>query len=233
MKHIVISLIPAKEKSSNLKSKNFLKIENKSLIEISILSSLKCSDINQTFVSSESNKILKTAKRYNCIAVKRPKILSLKSTRGIRVIKHFCKSLSKDLKKNNPIIIILQPTSPLRSVLDIQKSIRLFKINKIKRLISVKKSEISPFKDMVIKNKKLISITNKINIIKNRQEFPQTYKPNGAIFIGYYKDFISNNFCFDNSYPYIMNEISSLDIDTIKDFKKAKKYFKKIHGKSF
>jgi len=233
MKRIVISLIPAKEKSTNLKNKNFMKIENKSLLEISILSSLKCRDIDHTFVSSESNKILNIAKRYNCNVVKRPKILSLKKTRGIKVIKHFCNSLSKDLKKKNPIIIILQPTSPLRSIVDIRKSIRLFKKNKIKHLISVKKNDISPFKDMIIKKKKLVSITNKINIIKNRQEFPQTYRPNGALFIFYYKDFNKNNFLFNNSHPYIMNEISSLDIDTIKDFKKAKKYFKKIHGKSF
>ena len=233
MNPVVISLIPAKEQSSGLKNKNFLKIENKSLLEISILSSLKCRDINHTFVSSESNKILNTAKKYNCITVKRPKTLSQKNTRGIKVIKHFCNSLSKNLKKKNPIIIILQPTSPLRSFVDIRNSIRLFKKNKIKCLMSVKKNEISPFKDMVIKKKKLLSITNKINIIKNRQEFPQTYKPNGAIFIFYYKDFKKKNFLFNNSYPYIMNEISSLDVDTINDFIKAKKYFKKIHGKSF
>ena len=50
MQKMIISLIPAKAKSSEIKNKNFLKIKKKTLIEIAILSSLNCNDIHQTFV---------------------------------------------------------------------------------------------------------------------------------------------------------------------------------------
>ena len=71
MKKIIISLIPAKAKSSQIKNKNFLKIEKKTLLEIAILNSMNCKDIHQTFVSSESNKILKIAEKYNCKLINR------------------------------------------------------------------------------------------------------------------------------------------------------------------
>ena len=233
MNSLVISLIPAKGQSSKNKNKNFLKIEKKSLFEIAILNSIKSKNINYTFVSSESEKILKIAKKYECKSLKRPNNLALKKTKGIEVIKHFLRSLDKNLKKANPIIIILQPTSPLRSVLDIEKSIRIFIRKKLRFLISVKKNKVSPFKDMFIKNKKLVPLTNKKNLLKNRQVFPQTYRPNGAIFMFRYKEFIKNKFFLNNAYPYIMNEISSLDIDTINDYQIAKKYFRSVHGKLF
>ena len=85
---------------------------------------------------------------------------------------------------------------------------------------------------MIIKNNKLISITNPKNLFKNRQNFPKTYKPNGAIFMFYFKDIMKKNFTFQNSYPYLMNDIQSIDIDTYYDFKISKKYFNKIHGKT-
>ena len=44
---------------------------------------------------------------------------------------------------------------------------------------------------------------------------------------------IKNKSFLNNAYPYIMNEISSLDIDTINDYQIAKKYFRSVHGKLF
>ncbi len=233
MNSLVISLIPAKGKSSQVKNKNLLKLGKKSLVEIAILSSIKSKKINYTFVSSESQKILNIAKKYKCRILERPRELALKKTKGIEVIGHFLSNLDMNLKRANPIIIILQPTSPLRSVLDIEKSIKIFIRKKLKFLISVKKNKFSSFKDMYIKNKKLVPLTNKKNLLENRQDFPQTYRPNGAIFMFRYKEFIKSKSLLNNSHPYIMNDISSLDIDTINDYQIAKKYFRSVHGKIF
>ena len=155
MKNIVISLIPAKERSSTVKKKNLLKINNKSLLEITIINSKKCRKIKETFVSSESKEIKKIANKYNCKIINRPNYLSNDGAKGIEVARHFCKNLDEDLKKKNPIIVILQPTSPLRTIKDINKSIELFIKMKAKTLISVRKNEYSPFKDMIIKKKKI------------------------------------------------------------------------------
>jgi CMP-N,N'-diacetyllegionaminic acid synthase len=231
MSQIIISLIPAKEKSGKIKNKNLLKIEKKTLLEISILTSINCKKIHQTYVSSESKKILKIAKKYKCEIVNRPANLSTNAAKGIDVIKHFAKSLDKNLAKLNPIIIILQPTSPLRTIKDIQNSIKIFKKKKLDFLISVKENKISPFKDLIIKKNKLVPITEIKNIFENRQSFPKTFKPNGAIFIFSYKSLLKKNISLDKSFPYIMDDISSIDVDTVNDYKLVKKYFKRNHGK--
>ena len=85
---------------------------------------------------------------------------------------------------------------------------------------------------MIIKKNKLISITNPKNIFQNRQALPETFKPNGAIFIFYLSEIMSKKFTFQNAHPYVMSDISSVDIDTYYDFKISKKYFNKIHGKT-
>lgn len=226
MKNLIIALIPAKGQSSQIKNKNLLKLGNKTLLEIAIISSLKSKKINQTYVSSESTKILNLAKKYQCKCVRRPKKLSTKNARGIEVIKNFLKNLDTKIKKNNPIIVILQPTSPLRTSTQISNAVKIFEEKKLKFLMSVSKNKITPYKDMIIKNGKLSPIFGKNNLIKNRQSFPQTYKPNGAIFIFKFRKFLNNDSFYNNSHPFIMDDISSIDIDNLNDYKLAKKYFK-------
>ena len=41
----------------------------------------------------------------------------------------------------------------------------------------------------------------------------------------------SKNISLDKSFPYIMDDISSIDVDTVNDYKLVKKYFKRNHGK--
>ena len=94
--------------------------------------------------------------------------------------------------------------------------------------MSVSKTENTPYKDMIIKNNKLVPIFKSSNLTKNRQNFPQTYRPNGAIFIFKLKEFLNKNSFYSESHPFIMSNISSIDIDNLSDYKLAKKYFNKL-----
>lgn len=226
MKNLTISLIPAKGQSSQIKNKNLLRLGNKTLVEIAIISSVKSKKIHHTYVSSESNKILNLAKKYPCTCVKRSKKLSTKNAKGIDVIKNFLRNLDNKIKKINPTVVILQPTSPLRTLVQINKAIKIFNEKNLKFLMSVSKNKSTPFKDMIIKNSKLYPIFDQNNLSRNRQSFPQTYKPNGAIFIFKFKEFLNKNSFYNNSHPFIMSDISSIDIDNLNDYKLAKKHFK-------
>ena len=74
----VIAIIPAKYNSSELSKKNFLKLKNKSLFEISIIAALKSNFIDEVFVSSDSNIILKKSKKIGAQIIKRNRNLSSK-----------------------------------------------------------------------------------------------------------------------------------------------------------
>ena len=74
----IIGFIPAKKNSIGLKNKNLKKIKKLSLIELAIISSLKSKKISQTFLSSDSDKILRLGKKYKINILKRKKSLCTK-----------------------------------------------------------------------------------------------------------------------------------------------------------
>ena len=66
--------------------------------------------------------------------------------------------------------MILQPTSPLRTLVQINKALKIFN-EKIKALMSVSKNKSTPFKDMIIKNSKLHPIFDQNNLSRNDNLF--------------------------------------------------------------
>ena len=66
----------------------------------------------------------------------------------------------------------------------------------------------------------------------NRQQLPQTFKSNGAIYIFSKKQFLkASGFPINNTIGYLMNKSESLDIDNFNDLKKVKKILKKNYKK--
>ena len=78
-------------------------------------------------------KILNIARKLNCEIIKRPKKLSKPNTEMKLVINHFIKSQ----KINNNDMMLLQPTSPIRSIANIIKAYKIFKEKKAKGIYSI------------------------------------------------------------------------------------------------
>ena len=126
--------------------------------------------------------------------------------------------------KNFDYFIYLQPTSPFRTVYHIDKSLESFISNKESdSLVSIKKVSDSPFW-MKVKSSDgyLKEFMKGSKIYENRQQLPEVYVVNGAIYISNRKFFINKqSFYRGNCVPYLMDNISSLDIDTIEDWNYA------------
>ena len=131
------ALIPARKGSLGVKNKNVVKINNKHLIDYTLLQASQSKIIDQIYVSSNDHRVLKITKRYKKIQfIKRKDNLSGSKVLMKDVILDFLNFIEKsfDLKKIN--LIILQPTSPQREAIDIDKAIRLFKKKKNFPLLS-------------------------------------------------------------------------------------------------
>ena len=127
MRNIII--IPARSGSKRLKNKNLLKLENKTLVERTIIFSQKVKDVDKIIVSSDHEDILKYQKKFkNITFIKRPQKLSSSKSLLIDTVKHLYKLSKKDFKN----VLILQPTSPFRSISLIN--------NKWKKFIKLKKN---------------------------------------------------------------------------------------------
>lgn len=210
----MIALIPAKSKSNRLKNKNLKKVNGKSLIEFTFQKATQAKYISQTFVSSDSKKICSLAENYNIKSLfLRPIELCKPNTTLIEVAIHFLKFFEFKFKRKLNELIILQPTSPLRSTIDINKSIILFKRKKADLVISVTKSKPPQWITSVGKNFKI-----KYDVKKSKNN---NYIYNGAIYIfsrKYIFNFKKKNKKKLKTFAYIMPSYRSVDIDFKEDF---------------
>ena len=156
MKTIFYCLIPAKGISKSIPNKNLLKVNGKSLLEISISSAKKCSFIKEIFVSSENQKILQIAKKLKAIDLKRSKKYSKGNIEPKYLVKEFLKK-TKYIKKKD-YIVYLQPTSPLRTSLHIKSAIEKVIKEKTNSLTSVVKVNNKILKSTILKRTNLLNI---------------------------------------------------------------------------
>jgi CMP-N-acetylneuraminic acid synthetase len=216
-----IAIILAREGSIRLKNKNRRKINGISLVDWSINFAKKINFLNDIIVSSDDQKILKKYINNSIIVINRPKFLSKKESSSEDAIIH---AASEYEKKNRKIdsILLLQPTSPFRSLQAVNYAFKKYNyFKKKKSIISVSKSKNKSKKKYYIKGNNLTYLPSKN---KNYYQIDGNFYIASLKFLKKYKSFFYKN----KSHP-IINKYKkfSVDIDTIDDFKKAKKYLKK------
>lgn len=217
----ILAIIPARAGSKGVPRKNIKNLNGKPLISYSIKSSIKCRFINKIVVSTDSLEISKISKNFGAEIIKRPHSLAKDDSTAIEVILHSLDFL-EDENYYSDVVILLQPTSPLRTTEDIDNSIKLFCENDCDSVISVSEYEHSPYWALKYDNNYLKPVFGKEYLKKRRQDLPTTYSPNGAIFIStpqYLKK--HKTFYSEKTIPYIMPAERSIDIDTELDFKLA------------
>ena len=226
-----LAIIPARGGSRELKNKNILKFDGKPLIYWTIKSAQQSKFIKDIIISTDSKKIAKICEKFNCkVPTLRPKKISSSNTLMLKVIKFELNKIKQ--KKKYDAVILLQPTSPLRTFKDIDRACKNFIRNKAYSLVSVSKLKHIYNPDTLFKksNNFLIRV-NKKKIIPIRQKKKRYYNANGAaIYITKMNKI--EKFIIGGKISYLlMNEKSSVDIDSLYDLKLAeliKKNFKKL-----
>jgi len=223
----VLVIIPARGGSKRLPKKNIELLNGKPLIQYSIESAYKSKFVNDIVISTDDEQIIKICKKFKVKIVKRPKELAQDKTPVMKVIKQAIKQVEKTTKNIQDIIVILQPTSPLRNSNDIDKAINKFKKYKRKTVIGV--TETSPIEWMYHKNKEKLIPVIKNKILHRSQDAKKTYRANGAIFVIDRKNAFEQNSVYSNeTIPYIMPPERSIDIDVKFDFEVAECLMKKM-----
>ena len=223
----IISLIPARGGSKGIPRKNISKLNGQPLLKYTIESSKQSKFIEHTYLSSEDVKILSLGESLNITPIKRPIEFAKDNSPASSVIKHFLSTLPQGIISKNPLIVYLQPTSPLRNAQHIDEAIKLIKAKKSGCVVSVKKLTIPLFKCVEIRDGHIHPLFSENFLTEQRQNLPQIYIPNGAIYLFFADDFFrKGNIPIDGSFPYIMSNTSSIDIDSKEDFLKAEKILK-------
>ena len=217
----MIAIIPARGGSKGLPGKNTRILNGKPLIAYTIEVALRSKYIDRVIVSTDDETIAKIALEYGAeIPFLRPDFLASDTSRAIDNYIYTINRLEKESNINIDSFVVLQPTSPLRIVEDVDGAIDLFLQNSADSVISYT-PEAHP-----VKWHKYLSDEGKFeNIfddnIANRQENRISYYPNGAIYVFRSKMIKEGKYYTDKSFAYVMPRIRSVDIDFIEDFEYA------------
>lgn len=222
MEEKVLAIIPARSGSKGIKDKNIRELNGKPLIAYTIEVARESEIFEDIVVSTDSEKYAEISKEYGAIVpFLREENLSTDTASSLDVILDVLEKMEK-LGKKYETLILLQPTSPLRTVEDLKEAYNLYLKNKANAVVSVCEMEHSPLwsNTLPLDNKMDGFLKNIGN--KNRQQLDKYYRINGAIYISnveYFKRY--KDFYYENSYAYIMSRENSIDIDEEIDFKIA------------
>jgi CMP-N-acetylneuraminic acid synthetase len=214
-----LAIIPARAGSKRLPNKNMLELEGKPLVAWSIEAALNSRYIDKVLVTSDDHNILNLSKKYKVDVVNRPKRLSSDTSTTYDVVEH---ALSLQ-EEGFEYVVLLQPTSPLRTEKHIDEAVKLLEIKNADAVISVCEVEHPVQWSMSLSdNKDMSEFIKKIDT-KRSQELEKNYRLNGAIYICNMKKLLENKTFFleSNIFAYVMSREDSVDIDEEIDFKLA------------
>ena len=117
----VLCFILARGGSKGIPRKNVKLIGTKPLIVHSIDAAKKVQEIDKIYVSTEDPEIKKISLENDAIVIDRPDELAQDTSDYLETVKHLSTSIPE--KDSNPIIVLLETTSPIRDCLDIHKCI--------------------------------------------------------------------------------------------------------------
>ena len=119
-------------------------------------------------------------------------------------------------------IILLQPTSPLRTEQNIKEAMQLYLTENCDMVVSVKETKSNPYFTLFEENIKGLLIQSKSGNYARRQDCPKVYEYNGAIYIINVESLKKSRMNkFSRIKKYIMSDEASIDIDTAFDWKMA------------
>lgn len=215
--HRFLGVIPARGGSKGVPRKNIREMAGKPLISWSICEAKKSQYLDCCIVSTDDKEICHIAKECGAeVPFLRPVELAQDDTASIDVVLHVMERLSE-----YDYMVLLQPTSPFRTVEDIDNTITCCMKHRSESCVSVTETEYSPYwmytLDESCKMNPLLKISQDESY--QRQKLPKVYRLNGAVYVNSY-DMLKreHGFIGKNTIGYIMPQERSYDIDTLQDF---------------
>ena len=215
----ILAIIPARGGSKGIPFKNSREVGGKPIIAWTIDEAKKSKYIDRLILSSDDEQIIKVAKKYGCeVPFIRPPDLARDDTPGIAPVLHAIEVLPKKYD----YVVLLQATSPLRSVEDVDNCIEKCIAEDGNACVTVTQSEQSPYWMYSISANGSVVPVVKVEEYKRRQDLPTAYVLNGAVYVARTEWLMQvKRFVTDETKALIMPINRSIDIDTENDLQRV------------
>lgn len=219
----IVALIPARGGSKGIPQKNIKDLAGNPLIYYTIDAAKRSNYIDEIFVSTDDMRIADVARNYGAkVPCLRPREFAQDMSSTVDVVLHALNAFFD--AADYYALVLLQPTQPLRTNDDIDKSIELFFENDGKSLVSISEVNDHPLLMRYLKEDFSLSkiIEKKSNL--RRQDMEKVYRVNGAIYINKISEINEFTSFNDNVTGFLMERDHSVDIDELSDLALAEYY---------
>ena len=222
----ILGLIPARGGSKGIKGKNIIPFAGKPLIAWTIEASLGSKYIDSTIVTTDSSEIAVTAKQYGAeIPFMRPDELAGDKAKTVDAVIHAINTLRMQGRCYD-VLVLLQPTSPLRTSGDIDEALEVFFRAGEKGTVAISPASDSPLLIRCLNDADKMTPLLNMNSTCRRQDMPKYYRVNGSIYINSIAAICADTSFNDNPVPFIMKKAHSVDIDEPEDIILAEYYLR-------
>ena len=223
----ILCTICARGGSKGVKNKNIRHLCSKPLIAYTIEQALAWGKADKVVVSTDSPDIANVARTYGAqVPFMRPARLATDNAPKLDAIRHAVAESEKYFGQVYDIIVDLDATSPFRKSYDLDRCLEKFLKTRAQTLFSVVTAHKNPYFNMVEISRSGFAVLCKkprLGVVR-RQEAPAVFEMNASIYF-YRRDYLMDK---DNRTPissrsavYLMDQVSSYDIDRELDFKFA------------
>jgi CMP-N-acetylneuraminic acid synthetase len=218
----IVALIPARGGSKSIPGKNIREIAGKPLIAWSIETAQEAGSIDRTIVSTDSKKIADVAREFGAEVIDRPAKYATDDSLVIDTVRHTKAALERE---NEPAsyMILLEPTSPLRTVEDVEKSVSRLLTDELDSVSTFCEAELNPHRTWKLENGTPTPFVDGANPWLPRQKLPHAYQLTGAVYTFNLRTIHKTEqaLLYGDTGAVEMPAERAVDIDTKKEFKLA------------
>lgn len=218
----ILVIIPARGGSKGIPHKNIKPLAGKPLIHYTIDVARQIVANEDICVSTDDPEIIQCVEDYGVkVPFVRPSELATDTAGTYEVLLHALKYYEQQGKAYD-IVVLLQNTSPFRTSKQVREAIKLYRSD-IDMVVSVKECSANPYFCVFEENNEgFLHICKGDGNIIRRQDAPKVYEYNGAIYVINSKSLKEMPlYKFTKRIKYVMDEKSSLDLDTMNDWHMA------------
>jgi len=214
----VLALIPARGGSKGIPRKNVKPIAGKPLIAWTIEAALRSSSLSDVVVTTDDEEIAEVSRRHGAhTPFMRPGHLAQDHTAGIDPVLHALEELPRF-----DAVLLLQPTSPLRTTADIDACVRLACDTAAACVVSVCEPTQHPYWTYRLDTTGRLRPLIDLPAVTRRQDLPPLYAANGALYFARTEWLQSKRtFITPETLAFVMPAERSVDLDTPLDWKLA------------
>jgi CMP-N,N'-diacetyllegionaminic acid synthase len=218
---MLLALIPARGGSKGIPRKNVTLLNGKPLIEYTIDAALKSASIDEVLLSTDDDEIGRVGKALGLdVSYRRPGELAEDDTPMIDTLEHALQWFEGVRGRLPDEVMLLQPTSPLRSVQDIDDAVGQFRSSGAQSLVSVHPMHEHPFE--CIRgggNDWKYLVPPPLEAARRQDYLGDFYFINGAIYLAKTPTLLSRRgfLCPQETVTYVMSRERGVDIDTALD----------------